>query len=141
MEEKPGAPAEPEKPKEVREKVYFSYQDLHLITVDVTDAVRYIYWLVGDAEYIIAMKEFDYYHYLNYYFTEVEILRNEGASCICDRCTPETEFLSDYDLPVKEIKLQEGKEEHSDKTIKIPVYLVWNLVENCEIGIHGNHEE
>lgn len=140
--EKPGAPSEPEKPKEVGESVYFALSHLQLMRVEDINGVLYLHFLVGDGEYIVVIREFEYYAYQSYIYRELSILMDEGASCTCDNCTPTFEKIGVHEIQRIDINIDSGEEiKGTEKTKETNVYLVTNLVESTRVGIHDDEEE
>lgn len=134
----PGTPQESIPPKQVGGKISFSSNQLALITVDTFNLERHLHFAV-DGKMIIVVKEFEYYSYLNALFTEVEILKNEGAECICDKVeTDSFEELGSEEFPLTEINLENN--EVKESKIQLPIYLVYNFIGDLEVGIHKTHK-
>lgn len=130
----PGAPPEPEKPKTSGEgKPVFSFRDLELTDVLNVDGYRYLYFIVR-GEYIVAIKEFEYYNYLSFIFEQLEFLIAEGEECTCDSVEPPFNVIEDnFKITAKLIDVDNNqvvKEE--DRFIK--VYDVYDLIPHTIVG-------
>ena len=139
MDEKPngGEAPQPEKPKKpTADIIEFSNSQLMPIGAYKEDGIMYLTFLVLD-EFYLSCTEFEYYSYLNSYFSQLADAQ-EAGTCSCDTCiVNEFTVLNDSDeLTIHTIK----DEEELEPIVKIiPHYEVYALAQNLIVGLHDDH--
>lgn len=142
MDDKPRPPRPPEitpKPTIVKDNISFSYRDLELLNTIEVDNIMYLTFMVR-GEFIVQIKKFEYYEYLDYVFTQVMFLTEDGATCICDLTTPTVDIL-DENYHITAIKIDSNTEEQLEKEERyIKMYLATDLTLNAAVGYHDEEE-
>lgn len=119
----PGAPKQPEKPKENPKRLKFELPDLSLLTVDRVDGHSFLTFICKD-EFAVMMKQWEYFE-----------LQNAVFDIICGENNVIVEINAECELLEGELKMQglainldTKEEEEINKTLKI--YSVYNLLSN-----------
>src|SRR5690606_27351198 len=74
-------------------QVAFSYEELQLQQVIFSDNEYFLLFMLR-GEYLVQIRQFDYFAWLNFIFTEIAIIQDEDPNdCICNICTPDYEVL------------------------------------------------
>ena len=133
MEEKPGgAPPEIAKPKPVKAKLSFAFDELDLMDIIKIDGSNYLTFIIRD-EWIVTMRQWDYFEFLN--FTYNTIADSEDSVIIIS--SPDYEVLEqNNNIKGTFFDVTNNKKEDFNKYIShVEAY---NLLENIEI-ITINH--
>lgn len=135
--EKPGAPpeTEPVKPQTSGEdKPSFSFRDLELIDIVNVDGYRNLSFMVR-GEFIVVMRQWEYFNYLDFIFEQLELLSQEGEeSCKCDLCSPPHATIEEnFKITAQMLDIEnQSVVEEKDKYIKI--YEIYDLIPSTIVG-------
>ena len=139
MTEQPGAPPEPTEPMDNNgEKPIFSFEELQLLHSVVVDDTPYLIFDVS-GEFIIQVKKWEYFSYLDMIFTLAAKAAAEGKACTCNHCEPDYVILEGESLITSIEVKEDGTTKESSKPI--PFYECFNLAECTDYSIHDNEEE
>lgn len=139
MDDKPGAPQEPEQPKSVSKKISFSYLDLIFDSVFISENRRFIRFYVEQEEpFYIEMLQVEYLQYQYEYFNQRSSC-DEETSCTCDEVCPPYELLGEETVIIKAENT--NTKEITEHEITYHVYYVYDLINVFKFGIHQSHED
>lgn len=140
--EQPGAPTPIEiKPQPSNEdRPSFSFRELELAEVSYIDGYKFLFFMVR-GEFVVCMKEFEYYNLLSFIFDEIQFIQVEtdGQGCTCDIITPNYNIVQDdFKISVHKIDVKSDQVSEEEKYIK--VFEVYDLLQNTIVGFHQENE-
>lgn len=128
MDNTPGAPKQPEKPRENPKRIKFELLDLQLLTIDRIDGHSFLTFICRD-EFAIVMKKWEYFELQNTIFDIME-----GENNVIVEINAECELIEgDLKMEGTSINLSTKEEEQFKKSLKI--YSVYNLLSNLSPNI------
>lgn len=134
----PGAPNEPQKPKEISKKISFSYLDLVFDDAFISDNRKFVRYFINKEEaFYVEMLQLEFLQYQQLYFDAVSNC-NEDTQCSCDEVSPHYEFLGEEKVILK-IENTETKEITEEEIIH-PVYYIYDIPNSFKFGLHKSHD-